>query len=121
LATETNDFRARAQLPPQCSTSAREIKELRYRACLLLLCATAQAGAATAALVVRPPSPAGHFLAYITGVLELVTLGRLAHVVLRALFATGVLCLTDNLRTVVLTVYAVLAHMLNFAISILGQ
>jgi hypothetical protein len=121
LATETNDFRARAQLPPQCSTSAREIKELRYRACLLLLCATAQAGAATAALVVVPPSPAGHFLAYITSVLGLVTLGHLTHVVLGALGATGVLCLTDNLRTVVLTVYSVVAYMLNFAISILGQ
>jgi hypothetical protein len=100
--------------------------ELRYRACLLLLCATAQAGAATAALVVVPPSGAGRFLAFFANVLGLLMLGHLARVVLRVLFATGaVFCLTnDRPCTVELAIYAILAYVFVLAIpllSFLGQ
>ena len=83
---------SRVQLPAHCVTTPADAVDLRYRAAVLLLYATAQAGAATASLVVVPPSRLGRFLAAAATVLGISTFGHFFRVVLRVLLATGAIC-----------------------------
>ena len=80
------------QLPAHCVTTAAELLELRYDAAVLLLYAMAQAGAATASLVVVPPSCVGRFLALFAQMLGMLTLAHLSLVFFSVLYATGAIC-----------------------------
>ena len=70
------------QLPAHCVTTGVDAVALRYRAAVLLLYAMAQAGAATASLVVVPPSCVGRYLALFAQMLGMLTLVHLSLVLI---------------------------------------